>query len=104
MNHCITCGMPLDNKEFIGTKVDLGLVCKFCTNKDGTVKSCNDIFNGGVHFFITSIAGTDKAMAEKAVRKNMNRLPYWKNSNEHCLKGEELTDEEFHKLLKKLHT
>jgi hypothetical protein len=41
--------------------------------------------------------GADRAIAEKLVRKNMLRLPYWK-----VLSGEVASDEEFEEVMKKL--
>jgi hypothetical protein len=102
-DYCVVCGMPLNNKEDIGAKIEPGLICKYCTKEDGSIKSCDEIFNGGVHFFMNAVSGVDKVMAEKVVRKNMNRLPYWRNSVDSCLKGEQATDKEFQELLRKLH-
>ena len=101
--HCIACGMPLNEKEDITSETDEGPACKYCVDSSGKVKSCKEIFEGGVQFFMNSVQGVDKSLAERITRKNMNRLPYWKNKDEECLKGEEASDEEFEKALNDLH-
>ena len=91
---CQTCGMPLTKKEdFAGGDED-SKFCVYCVNADGSVKACEDIFEGGVQFFMSQI-GVDLEMAEKIVRKNMNRLPHWQGKDCKILNGEMATDEEF---------
>jgi hypothetical protein len=93
--------MPLEKKEdFAGGDVKSPF-CRYCVNDDGSVKSCEKIFEGGARFFMGNI-GADRKMAEKATRKNMNRLSYWKNKDCAVLQGEEATDEEFAEIMKKL--
>ena len=99
---CITCGMPLTNNEDIGAEVDEGSVCKHCVNEEGNVKSCEEIFEGGVQFFINTVSGVDRNFAESITRKNMNSLSFWKKNSGECLKGEEVSDEEFQEVLRKL--
>jgi len=103
INYCISCGMPLTKKEDIGKIIDKGSLCMFCVNTDGTVKSCEEVFEGGVRFFMNTTSGVDKQLAERITRKNMNNQPYWQNADNACLKGEEATDKEFQEILKKLH-
>ena len=100
---CVACGMPLDNPEYIGAQTEAGLFCKFCVKEDGTPKSCQEIFNGGVHFFVQSIPGTSRELAERVTRKNMNRLPYWQDRKDECLTGVQATDAEYQEILNKLH-
>ncbi len=94
--------MPLRNKEEIGAEIEKGSLCIHCVDESANIKSCQEIFDGGVEFFMSAIPDTEKELAEKITRKNMNMLPYWKDSNEECLKGEEATDEEFQNTLSKL--
>jgi hypothetical protein len=101
--HCIACGMPLSKAEDVAVEIEQGPVCTFCANKDGTVKSCKEIFEGGVHFFNNSVPNLDKEMAERITLKNMKQLPYWQGKACDCFKGEEATDEEFKKALSDLH-
>jgi hypothetical protein len=102
--YCILCGMPLKNLEDVALEVNEGSVCKFCLNEDRSLKSCQEVYDGGVVFFMNSIPGANKALAERITRKNMNSLVYWQSKNEECLKGEQATDEEFKESLDKLHT
>jgi len=94
--------MPLNDKSDFGMKNEQGSFCKHCITPDQKVKSCEEIFNGGVQFFMTAIPGTEKNFAERIVRKNMNNLPYWKKNKSLCLKGAIATDKEFQEILSKL--
>jgi len=97
---CEACGMPLEKKEDFAGGDENSNFCLHCVNVDGSVKSCEDIFEGGVQFFLNQIRG-DRKMAEKVTRKNMNKLPYWQSKDCEILKGETATDEEFAEALKK---
>lgn len=100
-NHCQACGMPLINQEDYACGDKNAKFCVYCTNADGSPKSCAEIFEGGVQFFMTTL-GQDRNLAEKITRKNMRALPYWKNNTCTCLQGEVATDAEFAEVLKKL--
>ncbi len=102
--HCITCGMPLTKKEDIGVETVQGPVCNYCIKADKSIKSCKEIFEGGVYFFMNSVPDVDKTLAERITRKNMNNLIYWKDKDEECLKGNQATEEEFQAALAKLHS
>lgn len=96
MHICITCGMPMEKSEDFGNNNMSVKTCIHCTNADGSVKSCEEIFEGGVGFFM-QVTGADRDLAEKLVRKNMLQLPYWKT-----LAGPLATDEEFAAMMAKL--
>lgn len=87
--------MPLEKSEDIGCKTKDGPVCIHCTRPEGGVKSCEEIFEGGVAFFLSATKSQDRALAEKLVRKNMHGLRYWENNPAPCLQGEEASDAEF---------
>ncbi|KKR40996.1 MAG: hypothetical protein UW46_C0005G0033 [Candidatus Yanofskybacteria bacterium GW2011_GWF1_44_227] len=93
--------MPLTKKEDFDNGDENSNFCLYCVNTDGSVKSCEEIFEGGVQFFMTQIEG-DRQMAEKVTRKNMGELSYWRDKNCEVLKGEMATDEEFAEVMKKL--
>lgn len=98
---CQACGMPLEKKEdFAGGNED-SQFCLYCVSEDGQVKSSEEIFEGGVQFFISQL-GADRQMAEKVTRKNMKSLSYWQNKDCPILQGEVATDEEYSEILKKL--
>ncbi|MEF2175696.1 MAG: zinc ribbon domain-containing protein, partial [Candidatus Absconditabacteria bacterium] len=98
---CIACSMPLIKKEDFWNEDETTNSCTHCTNEDGTIKSGEEIFRGGVDFFVGA-TGVSQDLAEKLVRKNMNQLDYWKGKNEPCLFGEEATDIEFAQAMEKL--
>jgi len=92
----MTCGMPLEgaHEKDIGLETPEGFVCVHDV-KDGNIKSGEDIFEGGVQFFLSSVASGDRNLAERLTRKNMKRLEYWKTHPFSMLEGTEATDEEF---------
>ena len=77
------------------------LVCKHdCEN--GEIKPPEDIFHGGVEFFLSSVTDCDRDLAERLTRKNMKALDYWKAHPFADLDGAEATDEEFAAAMAKL--
>lgn len=99
--HCAACGMPLTKKEDFAQGDENSNFCLYCANADGSVKSCEEIFEGGVQFFMSQLGG-ERSMAEKITRKNMSGLPYWQDKNCEILKGGTATDEEFAEAMRKL--
>lgn len=103
MKTCITCGMPLegDHAGDIGFESPDGLVCKF-DSVDGQIKPAEDIFEGGVQFFLTSVADNDRALAERITRTNMKALAYWQAHPFDLLNGDMASEEEFGAAMAKL--
>jgi len=101
MKNCSTCGMPLEKPEDFVQGDENSEFCQYCVKEDGTVKSCTDIFEGGVEFFLSTL-GDDRGLAERLCRKNMNRLPYWQDEACECLQGAVASDEEFAAAMEKL--
>lgn len=93
--------MPLNTKEDFAKGDEGANFCQYCVNEDGDVKPCDDIFEGGVQFFMNQV-GSDRVLAEKITRKNMLCQEYWKGKDDEILKGDVATDEEFAEALKKL--
>ena len=85
--------MPMMEKEDFAKGDESSQFCLYCANEDGSVKSCEEIFNGGVEYMKS--VGFDDDFAERLCRKNMLRLEYWKGKNEQCLSGPVATDKEF---------
>lgn len=52
MQICIACSMPMNKKEDFGNHNITSQACIHCTNRDGSIKSCEEIFDGGVEFFM----------------------------------------------------
>ncbi len=98
---CQACGMPLTKKEDFAKSDENSNFCLYCVNTEGNVKTCEEIFEGGVQFFVSQIGG-ERKMAEKITRKNMIGLSYWKDKDCPILKGEMATEEEFAEVMKKL--
>jgi hypothetical protein len=99
----MTCGMPLEGeheREF-GMETAEGSVC-IHDMKDGMMKSPDEIFEGGVEFFLQSVAEGDRDLAERLVRKNMKSLAYWQSHPFAKLDGMEATDEEFAEVMARL--
>ena len=103
MKRCITCGMPLEgaHEKDVGLETDDGFVCVYDV-KDGQIKSPEEIFAGGVEYFLTSVADNDRDLAERITRTNMRSLPYWQKHPFSGLEGPAATDEEFGAAMAKL--
>jgi len=103
--------MPLEgaHEGDVGFESADGLVCSF-DSKDGVIKGGEEIFEGGVQFFLGEVAGpstgsgssSDRALAERLTRKNMRSLPYWQAHSFAELDGELATDAEFGEAMAKL--
>ena len=102
MNTCITCSMPLVTKAEVGLTTSDGSHCIHCTNIDGTLKTCEQIFTGGVEFFMAAVPSVTKELAEKLARKTMKSLPYWQKHHHSCLEGAAASDEEFKEAMAQL--
>ncbi len=95
--------MPFEGNHAndIGLETADGPVCVF-DSKDGKVKSGEDIFAGGVQFFLSEVADGDRDLAERITRKNMHSLPYWQQHPFAGLEGTLATDQEFGEVMAKL--
>jgi hypothetical protein len=51
MEYCSSCGMPLEKEEDIRLRTSKGPLCEYCVNSSGKLKSCKEVFDGGVGFF-----------------------------------------------------
>lgn len=100
MKTCITCGMPLEGEHagHLGIEVAEGSVC-IHDIENGQLKKPEDIFEGGVQFFLSVSGIQDRDLAERLTRKNMNSLEFWKKHPADVLNGPEATDEEFQKAM-----
>ena len=102
MSHCAACSMPLDDESLIGLRQDKASFCIYCVTAEKQVKSCAEIFEGGVQFFMSLDPTFSRAFAEKNVRKNMLSLDYWQGNTADCLSGEVASDEDFALILARL--
>ena len=102
MKNCISCGMPLDEAHGLGTETEDGRVCQYCLGEDGHPKTCEEVFESGVAFFLTVEGVTDRDFAERLTRKNMSMLEYWDKHGTECLKGEQASHKEFFEVIARL--
>ena len=71
---CATCGMPLEKKEDVGLVNGSESFCKYCVNTDGTVKNGDQIFEGGVSFFMNTVPWDIKRIGGAAYQKKYEIL------------------------------
>ena len=102
---CVACGMPLTKPDDFGNKNTHSKTCIHCTRPDGQVKSCDEVFAGGLVFFQNAF-GVKEDLAKRLTRKNMQLQHYgqtiWKNCA--CLQGSMASDDEWSAMLSKLTT
>lgn len=99
--NCAACGMPLDSKDLIGLSIENHTFCVYCVDDKKEVRSCKEIFEGGIRFFVDRRVA-DRSLAERVTRKNMRMLRYWQDKQDPCLDGELASDEEFETVMLKL--
>ena len=95
--------MPLEGeheKDF-GFDAPDGPVC-IHDSADGKIRSGEEIFEGGVQFFLAEAADGNRDLAKRLTRKNMKALPYWQAHPFALLDGPEATDAEFRAAMAKL--
>jgi len=100
MKNCITCGMSMDQEEDFGNHDITSEFCVNCMNRDGSIQSCEEIFERGVGLFMAK-TWANNILAEKIVRKNMRKLQYRQGGNE-ILEGPIATDDDFAELLQRM--
>ena len=93
--------MPLMRAEDCFSGDMNAVVCVHCADETGQVKPCDEVFEGGVQFFMGA-TGAERNLAERLTRKNMLTLDYWKEHGTDCLKGDCATDEEFQAMMDSL--
>jgi len=84
----------MHHPDDFGNQDEWSRTCVYCTNADGSVKSCEEIFDSGVTYFMKATS-SDRLTAEKLVRKNMLQLPHWQGVAHTLLEWPVATDEEF---------
>ena len=84
----------------IALTLEEGPVCKFDA-PEGILKSPEEIFEGGVQFFMHAAADGDRDLAERLTRSNMKSLPHWQVNPFDLLNGAEATSEEFQSAMMK---
>lgn len=95
--------MPLvgNHANDVGLETSEGPVCIHDV-VDGKIKNPEDIFEGGVRFFMAKAANGDRDLADRVTRRNMTTLPYWQRHPFAGLNGPEATDQEFGEVMGRL--
>jgi uncharacterized glyoxalase superfamily protein PhnB len=73
---CMSCGMPMTRLEDFGGGNPENLYCVYCSNRDGSLKSYKEVFEGMVNFMMTS-QKMDRRIADSAAKERMAKMPAW---------------------------
>jgi len=73
---CLSCGMPMTRLEDFGGGNPENLYCVYCSNRDGSLKNYEEVFEGMVNFMMTS-QKMDRRIAESAAKERMAKVPAW---------------------------
>lgn len=73
---CTSCGMPMTKLEDFGGGNLENLYCVYCSKPDGSLKSCEEVFQGMVNFMMMS-QKMDRKTAESAATERMSKMPAW---------------------------
>ncbi len=90
-----------DHSGDVGLLTPDGPVCKY-DSENGKIKTPQEIFQGGIDYFVGAATDGDRPLAERLTRRNMNHLPYWQKHPFPELEGPEATDDEYGLALAKL--
>ena len=71
-------------------------------SEDGEIKDTEDIFAGGVAYFVDNVTDGDFDLAERLTRRNMLSLEYWQENPFEELEGPIATEAEFKEAMAKL--
>ena len=101
MQICIACGASMNKPEEFGNQDVMSEFCISCMNRDGSIQSCEEIFERGVGVFMAQ-TWANTILAEKIVRKNMRKLQNRQGKSEDVLDGAVATDDDFSELLQRM--
>ena len=73
---CVSCGMPMTKLEDFGGGNPANICCVHCSNKDGSLKSRDEVFEGMVDFMMMT-QKMDRKTAESAAEDHMSKMPAW---------------------------
>lgn len=76
MKVCISCGMPMKNKEDYPLKDESKDYCIHCSREDGSMQSFEEK-KESMSEFIMKTQGLDSQVAHKAAEELMSKLPAW---------------------------
>lgn len=90
-----------EHENDIGLETSYGSVC-IHDCEDGEIKDPEDIFAGGVAFFVDTVTEGDFDLAERLTRRNMLSLEYWQENPFEELEGPVASESEFAEATAKL--
>lgn len=70
----MSCGMPMVKPDDFGGGNPSNVYCANCSNPDGTLKSCEEVFQSMIAFMMSS-QNLDRQTAEGAAREHMSKMP-----------------------------
>ncbi|MBS0630191.1 MAG: AraC family transcriptional regulator [Verrucomicrobia bacterium] len=73
---CSSCGMPLQNPSDHALADETIPYCSHCTNKDGSLKSYEEVLEGTKGYFI-DYQGLDPQAAQKMAENVLKKQPAW---------------------------
>lgn len=90
-----------EHENEIGMETSYGPVCVH-DSEDGEIKDPEDIFAGGVAYFVDNVTDGDFDLAERLTRRNMLSLEYWQENPFEELEGPVATEAEHKEAMAKL--
>ena len=75
---CISCGMPLRNKEDYPLDDESKEFCRYCANEDGSMKSFDDAVEG-MSAFLQDMQNLSTEDAKDAAINTLKKNPAWKD-------------------------
>ena len=78
---CLSCGMPMTQPEDFGGGNPTNPCCVHCTNKDGSLKSFDEVREGMVQFMMAS-QDIDRHTADEKARSYLARMPAWEKQSD----------------------
>ena len=77
MAECESCGMPMQDASMHGGNDVENPYCDYCTDKDGKLKSREDVREGWINAAM-KMHGISREEATEKVDEAMERMPAWK--------------------------
>lgn len=74
---CISCGMPLEQKEDFPLQDITKDYCVYCAKENGELQSFTERLDGYSNWLVNS-QGIDKKAAEAQAKQLMAKIPAWK--------------------------
>ena len=73
---CESCGMPMVTREDFGGHNPNNRYCTHCTDKDGKLKSKEEVRKRIIEFYLKE--GYSKKKAEEMADEHLSKMPAWR--------------------------